>query len=61
MITNNKKSKRKPGRPKLPKAEARSKIVLVRVTTDEMKRIAQAAKAEDKTVTGWAREKFGLN
>jgi hypothetical protein len=39
---------------------SRSKIILVRITVNEMKKIGQAAKADNKTMTDWARERFGL-
>lgn len=47
--------KRKPGRPKLPKGETKGKIVPVRFTSDEMKRITAAAKADSMTVSDWIR------
>lgn len=60
MSTGNKRSKRKRGRPRLPKAEARSKILPVRVTGEEMKQVKQVAKTAGKTVSDWARERLGL-
>ena len=38
--------KRKPGRPKLPKGEAKGKIVPIRFTKAEAERLAQAARKE---------------
>jgi len=47
--------KRKPGRPKLPKGEAKGKIVPVRFTKAEAERLAQAAKRNDQTLSEWIR------
>jgi hypothetical protein len=58
MSTDSKKSKRKRGRPKLPKHEARSIIIQVRVNDEEMNRILR--EVGNRTVTDWAREKLGL-
>jgi predicted HicB family RNase H-like nuclease len=46
---------KKVGRPKLPKGEAKGRIVPVRFTTDDIKAVAQAAKASKKTVSEWIR------
>lgn len=46
---------RKPGRPKLPKGEAKGKIVPVRFTAEESKALEQAARANDQTVSEWIR------
>lgn len=50
-----KQSKRKPGRPKLPKDQARGKIVPVRFSPEEIARIAMAADAKNQTVSQWIR------
>jgi len=47
--------KRKPGRPRLPKGQAKGKIVPVRFGAEELERIYQAAKSSDKTVSEWIR------
>jgi hypothetical protein len=49
------KQARKPGRPKLPKGEAKGNIVPIRVTGDTLKRITQAAKASEQTLSEWIR------
>jgi predicted HicB family RNase H-like nuclease len=46
---------KKPGRPKLSKAEYKGKIVPVRFAPDDLKRIEQAAKAKDQTLSQWIR------
>ena len=46
---------RKVGRPKLPKGEAKGRIVPVRFTADEIKAVAKSAKASKKTVSEWIR------
>jgi hypothetical protein len=47
--------KRKPGRPKLPKNQAKGKIVPVRFTIEEIERIATAAQTAKLTVSEWIR------
>lgn len=47
--------KRKPGRPKLPKGEAKGKIVPVRFTADGIKAVEAAAQANNQTVSEWVR------
>ena len=49
------KKPRKPGRPKLPKGEAKGRIVPVRFTGDDLKRIEAAAKANHQTISEWVR------
>ena len=49
------RKKRKPGRPRLPKGEAKGKIVPIRFTKAEAERLAQAAKADDQTLSEWIR------
>jgi hypothetical protein len=46
---------RKPGRPKLPKGEAKGRFVVVRFNADDLKKITSAAKAKDQTVSEWVR------
>ena len=50
-----KQPKRKPGRPKLPKEQAKGKIVPVRFSPEEISRIASAADAKNQTVSQWIR------
>lgn len=54
-MANQQQKKRKPGRPKLPKGEAKGKIVPIRFTADERKALEAAAKAKDQTVSEWIR------
>jgi hypothetical protein len=49
------KKAKKPGRPKLPKAEAKSRIVPVRFNGEDLKRIVAASKARGQTVSDWIR------
>ena len=49
------KKPRKVGRPKLPKGEAKRRIVPVRFTADETKAIEAAARASKQTVSQWIR------
>lgn len=52
-----KKSTKKMGRPKLPKGEAKGRIVPVRFSDAELKAMAKAVKAsEQNTLSGWIRE-----
>ena len=50
-----KQTKAKIGRPKLPKGEAKGRIVPVRFNAEDLKRIESAAKANQKTVSEWVR------
>lgn len=51
-----KATKRKPGRPKLPKGHAKGKIVPVRLNDEEVKLFTKAArKSEHKTLSAWVR------
>jgi hypothetical protein len=50
-----KQTKPKMGRPRLPKGEARGRIVPVRFSADEVKRIEAAASAKDQKVSEWIR------
>lgn len=47
--------KRKPGRPKLPKEQAKGKIVPVRFAAEELDRVLKAAEASKQTVSQWIR------
>jgi len=46
---------RKPGRPKLPKGEAKGRIVNVRIAADDLKVMEAAAKARKQSVSEWIR------
>jgi uncharacterized protein (DUF1778 family) len=46
---------KKVGRPKLPKGEARGKIVAMRFDGEELKRLDAAAKASKKSRSDWMR------
>jgi hypothetical protein len=45
------RKKRKPGRPKLPKGEAKGKIVPIRFTKAEADRLTEVAKTNDLTLS----------
>jgi hypothetical protein len=49
------KKHRKVGRPKLPKGEAKGRIVPVRFRQDDLKAIEAAARANNQTVSEWIR------
>jgi hypothetical protein len=49
------KKPRKVGRPKLPKGEAKGKIVPIRFAKAEFERLSRQAKASDKSVSEWIR------
>ena len=51
-----KKKPRKVGRPKLPKGEAKGRIVPVRFTADDPKAMAATAKASNQTISEWIRD-----
>jgi hypothetical protein len=46
---------KKVGRPKLPKGEAKGRIVPVRFTAVDLKAMAAAARAHNQTVSEWIR------
>jgi hypothetical protein len=50
-----KQIKPKIGRPRLPKGEAKGRIVPIRFNTHDLKQIESAAKASQKTVSEWVR------
>ena len=49
------KKRRKAGRPKLPKGEAKGKIVPVRFNAEDLKALESQAKASKQTVSEWIR------
>jgi hypothetical protein len=50
-----KQTKSKIGRPKLPKGEAKGRIVPVRFNAEEVRRITAAATASNQKVSEWIR------
>jgi len=46
---------KKVGRPKLPRGEAKGKIVALRFTVDDLKRVTSAAKANKQNISEWIR------
>ena len=50
-----KSTKPKIGRPRLPKGEAKGKIVPVRFDADTLRRIERSAKSNEQTVSEWIR------
>jgi len=48
---------KKVGRPKLPKGEAKGRIVPVRFNATDLKLVTAAAKASNQTVSDWIRSK----
>ena len=46
---------KKIGRPKLPKGDAKGRIVPIRFNGNDLKRIESAAKSSQKTVSEWIR------
>ena len=46
---------KKVGRPKLPKGEAKGKLVALRLDPETHKRVSAAAKARSTTVSEWIR------
>jgi len=53
--------KAKIGRPKLPKGEAKGRIVPVRFTQDDIKEMATAARANKQNVSEWIRSTIHAN
>jgi predicted HicB family RNase H-like nuclease len=54
MQTSKRKPK-KPGRPRLTKADAKGQIVPVRFNPEDRKRVEAAARASKQTVSAWIR------
>jgi hypothetical protein len=46
---------KRPGRPLLPKGEAKAKIMPVRLNPDDRRRIEKAARSKNQTVSEWVR------
>jgi hypothetical protein len=53
--------KPKLGRPKLPKGEAKGRIVPVRFRHEDLKAITERAKANGQTVSQWVRSTIHAN
>jgi uncharacterized protein (DUF1778 family) len=55
---------KRPGRPKLPKGDAKSSIVPIRLNAEDRKRVEAAARASNQSVSEWIRNAltaaFGL-
>lgn len=47
---------KKPGRPPLPKGNAKAIMLRVRITPEEQRAFETAASAKDQTVSQWIRE-----
>lgn len=48
-------TKRKPGRPKLPKGQAMATPIQVRLNPDDRRKVERAAKVKGQTVSDWIR------
>jgi len=46
---------KKPGRPKLPKGDAKARTVLVRFREEDVRQIIISAKSNNQTVSEWIR------
>jgi hypothetical protein len=55
MAKPNQPKKPKPGRPRLPKGNAKAVMLRVRVTPDERAAIEKEAKASNKSASEWIR------
>lgn len=53
-----KEKAKKVGRPKLPKGDAKARIVPVRFSGHELKRMTAAAKASKQSLSEWVRSKL---
>lgn len=54
-LSQQSKTRKKVGRPKLPKGEAKGRIVPVRFKADDLRTIEAAARAKNQTVSEWVR------
>jgi hypothetical protein len=52
---NQRQKPRKVGRPKMPKGEAKGRIVPVRFNADDLKAITNASKASKQSLSEWIR------
>jgi predicted HicB family RNase H-like nuclease len=55
------KKNRKVGRPKMPKGEAKGRIVPVRFQPEDLKRMQAAAKANNQSISEWVRNTIHAN
>lgn len=55
------KKARKVGRPRMPKGEAKGRIVPVRFTADDLKAMTAAAKVRNQSVSEWIRGTIHAN
>jgi hypothetical protein len=55
-LGNQKKTRRRIGRPTLPKKESKGKIVPVRFEPEDFKLVLVAAKAGNQTLSAWIRQ-----
>ena len=46
---------KRPGRPKLPRGDAKSSIVPIRLNAEDRKRVEAAARASNQSVSEWIR------
>ncbi len=60
-LSQQSKTRKKAGRPKLPKGEAMGTVIQVRFTAEDTKGIAAAAKASKQTVSEWIRSTIHAN
>ena len=51
-------TKRRPGRPPLPKGASKGKFLRVRLTSDELQAVEAAARANKQTVSEWIRSRL---
>jgi uncharacterized protein (DUF1778 family) len=49
---------KKPGRPPLPKGNAKGETLRIRVTSDELRAIEKAAQASKQNLSAWIRSKL---
>jgi hypothetical protein len=57
-LSQQSKTRKKAGRPKLPKGEAMGRVIQVRFTAPDTKAIEAEAETGDKTVSEWIRSMF---
>jgi hypothetical protein len=60
-LSQQNKTRKKAGRPKLPKGEAMGRVIQVRFTAQDTKAIEAAAKARGKGVSEWVRTAIFLD
>jgi hypothetical protein len=60
-LSQQSKTRKKAGRPKLPKGEAMGRVIQARFTAEDEKGIAAAAKASKQTISEWVRSTIHAN